>query len=97
MTEEKGKIFTIDLKDPKMKPMELRMSRSFDLESFNPHGISVFTDQKNGNGTGTRRTRLTHTSHSTKSLHQQPRAPTTSDFELLSLTEKRHNTTSTHN
>lgn len=48
VTEEKGKIFTIDLKDPRMKPMELRMSRSFDLESFNPHGISVFTDQKNG-------------------------------------------------
>lgn len=48
-TEENGKIFTLDLKDPKMKPVELRMSRNFDLESFNPHGISAFTDKKKGN------------------------------------------------
>lgn len=51
VTEENGRIFTIDLKDPKMKPVELRMSRNFDLESFNPHGISAITDKRNGNGT----------------------------------------------
>lgn len=51
VTEEAGRIFTIDLKDPKMKPVELRMSRNFDLESFNPHGISAFTDNRNGNVT----------------------------------------------
>ncbi|XP_028983846.1 serum paraoxonase/arylesterase 2-like isoform X2 [Betta splendens] len=39
-----GKIFTLDLHDPRLKPAELRMPRSFDLESFNPHGISVYTD-----------------------------------------------------
>ncbi|XP_059194727.1 serum paraoxonase/arylesterase 2-like [Centropristis striata] len=39
-----GKIFTIDMTDSRMKPVELRMPRNFDLESFNPHGISVYTD-----------------------------------------------------
>lgn len=39
-----GKIFSVDMKDPRMKPVELRMPRNFDLESFNPHGISVYTD-----------------------------------------------------
>lgn len=51
VTEEDGKIFTIDLKDPQMKPVELRMSRNFDLEFFNPHGISAFTDKKKGKDT----------------------------------------------
>lgn len=32
------------MQDPRMKPVELRMPRNFDLESFNPHGISVYTD-----------------------------------------------------
>ncbi|XP_068179420.1 serum paraoxonase/arylesterase 2-like [Antennarius striatus] len=39
-----GKIFSLDMQDPRMKPVELRMPRNFDLESFNPHGISVYTD-----------------------------------------------------
>lgn len=39
-----GKIFSLDLQDPRLKPVELRMPRNFDLESFNPHGISVYTD-----------------------------------------------------
>ncbi|KAM7420586.1 hypothetical protein PAMA_015016 [Pampus argenteus] len=39
-----GKIFSLDLKDPRIKPVELRMPRNFDLGSFNPHGISVYTD-----------------------------------------------------
>ncbi|XP_071325093.1 serum paraoxonase/arylesterase 2-like [Trachinotus anak] len=39
-----GKIFSLDLQDSRMKPVELRMPRNFDLESFNPHGISVYTD-----------------------------------------------------
>lgn len=49
-TEEKGKIFTMDLNEPTTKPTELRMSRNFDLDSFNPHGISVFPDEKTGTG-----------------------------------------------
>ncbi|KAM8868922.1 serum paraoxonase/arylesterase 2-like [Spinachia spinachia] len=39
-----GKIFTLDMNHPRMKPGELRMPRNFDLESFNPHGISVYVD-----------------------------------------------------
>ncbi|KAM9782504.1 uncharacterized protein ACB057_014764 [Neosynchiropus ocellatus] len=39
-----GKIFTLDLQDSRLKPVELRMPRNFDLDSFNPHGISVYTD-----------------------------------------------------
>ncbi|KAG7242154.1 hypothetical protein INR49_024200 [Caranx melampygus] len=41
-----GKIFSLDLQDSRMKPVELRMPRNFDLESFNPHGISVYTDPR---------------------------------------------------
>lgn len=40
-----GKILSLDLQDPRIKPVELRMPRNFDLESFNPHGISVYIDQ----------------------------------------------------
>ena len=39
-----GKVYVLDLNEPKTKPVELRMPRNFDLESFNPHGISVYTD-----------------------------------------------------
>lgn len=39
-----GKIFLLDLQDSQMKPVELRMPRNFDLDSFNPHGISVYID-----------------------------------------------------
>lgn len=34
----------MDLEAPRMKPVELRMPRNFDVDSFNPHGISTFTD-----------------------------------------------------
>ncbi|KAK0130687.1 Serum paraoxonase/arylesterase 2 [Merluccius polli] len=34
----------MDLEDPRMKAVELRMTRNFDTETFNPHGISTFTD-----------------------------------------------------
>ncbi|XP_057690428.1 serum paraoxonase/arylesterase 2-like [Corythoichthys intestinalis] len=43
-----GKLFLLDLKDSRMKPAELRMPRNFDLETFNPHGISVYTDPTDG-------------------------------------------------
>ncbi|XP_037130434.1 serum paraoxonase/arylesterase 2-like [Syngnathus acus] len=39
-----GKIFFLDLKDSPLRPIELRMARNFDLETFNPHGISVYID-----------------------------------------------------
>ncbi|XP_076594133.1 serum paraoxonase/arylesterase 2-like [Chaetodon auriga] len=43
-TDKPGRILILDMHDPRMKPVELRMPRNFDLESFNPHGISVYTD-----------------------------------------------------
>ncbi|KAG8010148.1 Serum paraoxonase/arylesterase 2 [Nibea albiflora] len=43
-----SKIFALDLKDPRLKPVELRMPRSFDLDSFNAHGISVYIDPTDG-------------------------------------------------
>ncbi|XP_071372173.1 serum paraoxonase/arylesterase 2-like isoform X1 [Centroberyx affinis] len=44
-SDDPGKIYSLDLQDSRMKPVELRMPRNFDLDSFNPHGISVYTDQ----------------------------------------------------
>ncbi|KAK5922469.1 hypothetical protein CgunFtcFv8_019727 [Champsocephalus gunnari] len=43
-TDVTGKIFFLDMTNHRMKPVELRMPRNFDLESFNPHGISLYTD-----------------------------------------------------
>ncbi|KAK5862454.1 hypothetical protein PBY51_017850 [Eleginops maclovinus] len=43
-SDRPGKILLLDMTDPRMKPVELRMPRNFDLESFNPHGISLYTD-----------------------------------------------------
>ncbi|XP_012673444.1 LOW QUALITY PROTEIN: serum paraoxonase/arylesterase 2-like [Clupea harengus] len=39
-----GKIYLLDIESDRKRPVELRMGRGFDLESFNPHGISVYTD-----------------------------------------------------
>ncbi|XP_029958553.1 serum paraoxonase/arylesterase 2-like [Salarias fasciatus] len=39
-----GKIFYLDLQDPDLNPEEMRISGNFDLESFNPHGISLYMD-----------------------------------------------------
>lgn len=41
-----GKIFVLDLEDEKLKPVELRIGRGFDVDSFNPHGISIYIDEK---------------------------------------------------
>ncbi|XP_061919130.1 serum paraoxonase/arylesterase 2-like isoform X2 [Entelurus aequoreus] len=43
-----GKIFLLNLKDSEMEPVELLISKNFDLKTFNPHGISVYTDATNG-------------------------------------------------
>ncbi|XP_070691218.1 serum paraoxonase/arylesterase 2-like [Pempheris klunzingeri] len=48
VSDATGKILSLDMNDPRMKPVELRMPRNFDLESFNPHGISVYTDPSDG-------------------------------------------------
>uniref|UniRef100_A0A8D0BWP4 Paraoxonase n=1 Tax=Salvator merianae TaxID=96440 RepID=A0A8D0BWP4_SALMN len=39
-----GQIFLMDLKEDNPRPVELRISRGFDLASFNPHGISIYVD-----------------------------------------------------
>ncbi|KAJ8004745.1 hypothetical protein DPEC_G00139480 [Dallia pectoralis] len=45
-SDNPGKIYTLDLSDSRRKPVELRMGRGFELDSFNPHGISVYTDER---------------------------------------------------
>ncbi|XP_061771948.1 serum paraoxonase/arylesterase 2-like isoform X2 [Nerophis ophidion] len=47
-SDKPGKIFLLDLKGSPIKPVELRMPRNFDPETFNPHGISVHTDTADG-------------------------------------------------
>ncbi|XP_033051017.1 serum paraoxonase/arylesterase 2 isoform X2 [Trachypithecus francoisi] len=41
-----GGILMMDLKEEKPRARELRISRGFDLASFNPHGISTFIDNE---------------------------------------------------
>ncbi|KAM3613860.1 uncharacterized protein V6R79_006008 [Siganus canaliculatus] len=43
-----GKMFVLDMNDSRLKPEELRMPRNFDLDSFNPHGISAYVDPSDG-------------------------------------------------
>lgn len=40
-----GEIFLLDLNENDPKPVVLRISRGFDLTSFNPHGMSVHIDE----------------------------------------------------
>lgn len=43
--DKPGEIFLMDLNEEKPKASELRISRGFDLGSFNPHGISTYIDK----------------------------------------------------
>ncbi|XP_051922296.1 serum paraoxonase/arylesterase 2-like [Hippocampus zosterae] len=47
-SDDPGKIFLLNLKEPDMEPVEMPISGNFDLETFNPHGISVYTEPTNG-------------------------------------------------
>ncbi|XP_030638442.1 serum paraoxonase/arylesterase 2 [Chanos chanos] len=47
-SDDPGKIYTVDLLEPGLNPVELRIDGEFDRSSFNPHGISVYTDKKDG-------------------------------------------------
>lgn len=38
-------MFMIDLLHPKPTPVKLKIEGKLDLSSFNPHGISVYTDE----------------------------------------------------
>ncbi|KAM3928179.1 serum paraoxonase/arylesterase 2-like [Leptodactylus fuscus] len=44
--ENPGEIFLLDLNDEKLRPMSLRISKGFDLSTFNPHGISTYIDEQ---------------------------------------------------
>lgn len=39
-----GKLYTIDVQNPHMEAVELRMPRHYDVNAFHPLGISVYTD-----------------------------------------------------
>ncbi|XP_015257393.1 PREDICTED: serum paraoxonase/arylesterase 2-like [Cyprinodon variegatus] len=43
-SNESGKLYVLDLLHPNPTPVELQIKGEFDLSSFNPHGISVYTD-----------------------------------------------------
>ncbi|NXT26379.1 PON2 arylesterase, partial [Syrrhaptes paradoxus] len=42
--DKPGEIFLMDLNEDNPRAVELRISRGFDLASFNPHGISTYVD-----------------------------------------------------
>lgn len=44
-SDEPGKLYVLDLLHPKPTPVELQINGELDLSSFNPHGISVYTDE----------------------------------------------------
>lgn len=44
-----GKLYTIDVQNPQIEPVELRMPRSFDVDSFYPLGINVYKDPNGKN------------------------------------------------
>lgn len=44
--DKPGQILLLDLKDGSLSPSPLRISKGFDLSSFNPHGISTYIDEK---------------------------------------------------
>ncbi|XP_067457916.1 serum paraoxonase/arylesterase 2-like [Thunnus thynnus] len=44
-SDEPGKIYVLDLLHPDPTPVELQIKGELDLSTFNPHGISVYTDE----------------------------------------------------
>uniref|UniRef100_UPI0037E84531 serum paraoxonase/arylesterase 2-like n=1 Tax=Semicossyphus pulcher TaxID=241346 RepID=UPI0037E84531 len=44
-SDEPGKLYIMDLLHPKPTPVELKIKGELDLSSFNPHGISLYTDE----------------------------------------------------
>lgn len=45
--DKPGQILLVNLNEPVLKAIELRLSRGFDAESFNPHGISTYIHKDN--------------------------------------------------
>ncbi|XP_030056559.1 serum paraoxonase/arylesterase 2 isoform X2 [Microcaecilia unicolor] len=46
--DQPGKIFLMDLNEESPVATELKISPGFDVDSFNPHGISTYIDQNDG-------------------------------------------------
>lgn len=40
-----GRIFLVDLNNPTLRAVELRISHGFEVNSFNPHGLSTFLEK----------------------------------------------------
>ncbi|NP_001004542.1 serum paraoxonase/arylesterase 1 [Danio rerio] len=47
-SDDPGKIYTLNLLDSEPKIKALSIKGDFDQDTFNPHGISVYTDDKDG-------------------------------------------------
>ncbi|XP_051813090.1 serum paraoxonase/arylesterase 2-like isoform X1 [Acanthochromis polyacanthus] len=47
--DEPGKMYLLNLLHPKPTPVQLQIKGELDLSSFNPHGISVYTDETDDN------------------------------------------------
>lgn len=47
-SDEPGKLFILDLLHPKPTPVQLQIKGELELSSFNPHGISAYTDEADG-------------------------------------------------
>ncbi|XP_026140826.1 serum paraoxonase/arylesterase 2-like isoform X3 [Carassius auratus] len=47
-SDDSGKIYTLNLLDSKMKIKTMNIKGDLDKDSFNPHGISLYTDDKDG-------------------------------------------------
>ncbi|KTG35287.1 hypothetical protein cypCar_00018094 [Cyprinus carpio] len=47
-SDDPGKIYSLNLLDSDLKIKALNIKGQFDKGSFNPHGISVYTDEKDG-------------------------------------------------
>ncbi|XP_073686271.1 serum paraoxonase/arylesterase 2-like [Garra rufa] len=48
LSDDPGRIYTLNLLEPDQKIKALNIKGDFDKDSFNPHGISVYTDDKDG-------------------------------------------------
>ena len=47
-TNRKGKILLFDFKDPEKGVTELEFDKTFDLDTFHPHGISIYQSEDTG-------------------------------------------------
>lgn len=45
-SDEPGKLYILDLLHPQPHPVELQIKGGLDLSSFNPHGISIYVNER---------------------------------------------------